>query len=505
MIVSGCSGRLDSSSGAMESRETVMDGQIHIEEDIHWEIPDVPRLCDSLPLQKLRIDIGDCELYVEREGKGIPIVLLHGGPGSTHHGFHPYFSEAAEFAQVIYYDQRGCGLSDYEKGEGYNVNQAAADLEALREALGIRQWVVLGHSYGGFLAQYYITLYPESVIGLVIVTGSAGLHDPNLRGSRQYTYISEKERGRIRDISQKLRARGQEERWSRARGIALYVYNAQMNGDWKRQNFYCPTMDEFAFSALYDWSHDFDNNFNGIMSSSYQKEDLRGAFENCPIPTLIMEALWDLTWVEAKPILLHRNHPHARMVIFSRSAHSPFADEPEPFFTSLKHFIDDLEATPAARLDVWKAELVEWKRKQEESLDYALRQAGWGHRSNQKIAARFSKESLEEIDSWSMKLKVGMALYDLKRYDDALWVFNEMDKDEKAEGERSGIPQIWQGFVLDLLGKRSEAVSVYQRVVDLKTSSTQSHSQFGLTYNPSQYAAELMRKPFTRIENKDID
>ena len=85
----------------------------------------------------------------------MPVVLLNGGPGATHHYFHPWFSRAKDFARVIYYDQRGCGLSDYNPGAGYSVFQAVEDLEQLRRALEIDQWVVAGHSYGGYLAQQY--------------------------------------------------------------------------------------------------------------------------------------------------------------------------------------------------------------------------------------------------------------------------------------------------------------------------------------------------------------
>ena len=45
------------------------------------------------------------------------LVLIHGGPGGTHHYFHPWFSRAAGFARIIYYDQRGCGLSEFAPGE----------------------------------------------------------------------------------------------------------------------------------------------------------------------------------------------------------------------------------------------------------------------------------------------------------------------------------------------------------------------------------------------------
>ena len=104
----------------------------------------------------------------------MPIVLLHGGPGATNHDFHPHFLGRENFL-VITYDQRGTGISDYVKGEGYSSPQAAADLDNLRLALGIKKWVVSGHSYGGLLAQYYATKYPENLAGLALVGSSLGV------------------------------------------------------------------------------------------------------------------------------------------------------------------------------------------------------------------------------------------------------------------------------------------------------------------------------------------
>ena len=99
------------------------------------EIPQVPRYCNQLNLKKHRINVGDCELYCDEQGKGITVVLLHGGPGATHHYFHPHFSRAKKFARIIYYDQRGCGISDHKRSERYSVEQAADDLESLRYLL----------------------------------------------------------------------------------------------------------------------------------------------------------------------------------------------------------------------------------------------------------------------------------------------------------------------------------------------------------------------------------
>jgi hypothetical protein len=151
-----------------QARESVLDRVVHIEQEI-LEVPEAPRHETGLDLDVKRIDAGDATLYVEEEGSGVPLVLINGGPGGTHHYFHPWFSRAKGYARVIYYDQRGTGLSDFTPGVGgYTVEQAVADLDGIREALGIEQWVLLGYSYGGFLAQYYATLHPENVAGLIL-------------------------------------------------------------------------------------------------------------------------------------------------------------------------------------------------------------------------------------------------------------------------------------------------------------------------------------------------
>lgn len=150
------------------NQERARDGIVHIEKELVRDIPQVPRLCDQMDIVKHRVNVSDCNLYCEGEG------LLHGGPGATHHYFHPSFSRAKDFAKIIYYDQRGYGISDYKKGKGYSIEQAVDDLENLRKSLKINKWVVLGNSYGGLLAQCYVVKYPERVLGLALVTSKAG-------------------------------------------------------------------------------------------------------------------------------------------------------------------------------------------------------------------------------------------------------------------------------------------------------------------------------------------
>lgn len=228
--------------------------------------------------------------------------------------------------------------------------------------------------------------------------------------------------------------------------------------------------------------------------------DLEGAFGECPLPTLIMESKWDLTWDVDKPEILHGNHPGSQMVMFENSAHSPFEDEPEVFFSTLKGFIKSLPRVSDAEVANWKKYLVQWKKNQEASPAHVLRTSGHGHVAYQKISSLYSKDWLSQLNHYQPLLQLGYALYDDTRYQEALEIFK---KAEEVTPEGSGwlvLTLIWQGHMLDLLGRRSEAVSVYQRVVDMNDNSDWRQDQFGLKFRPSTYAQERVKESFKRIE-----
>lgn len=493
---------LGGQAAQQEKRETVLDRVTHLENDLHLTVPQVPRLCDGLDIKKQRINVGDCELYVEEEGQGVPIVLLHGGPGATHHYFHPFFSRARDFARIIYYDQRGCGISGYCPGSGYTVSQAVEDLENLRRALKIEKWVVVGHSYGGLLAQAYSLRYPESLSGLILVGASEGMHVP-LKPTRQFDFFSDEEKAKRRQIRSELGLLIKEKKIPQEKFVELLVYNNFLNGDWKRQNFFKPTAERFAEIALYEWKQD--TNFNGVMSQDANRIDLQGAFDGFPVPTLIMEGEWDLTWNTDKREILHKNHPGSRLMMFAHSSHSPFEDEPEQFFPALREFLADLTPVPAKQVSAWKQYLAGWKSRQEASFSYVLRSVGYGRISNERIAGLYTANLLRELDQPDALLKAGFALYDVAKYEDALAVFRKLAEVSQKGQENAGlkaIALIWQGFQLDLLGRRDEAILAYQAVVDLKVTGEMTYDQFGLTIAPSPYAAERIKTPFKRIENK---
>ena len=291
----------------------------------------------------------------------------------------------------------------------------------------------------------------------------------------------------------------------REKYIQFLLYNNFLNGDWKRQHFYKPSPERLSQIALYEWVHDVD--FNGIMNRSMGTIDLKGAFENNPIPTLILEGKWDLTWGEKKPGILKSNHPNAQMILFENAGHGIYDEEPERFFTVLEDFVKNLPEVSKDEISAYKSTLGTWEKKVQASPDRILISFGWGWSSSQKIAKRYSREWLEMFDQLRSFMRVGFALYDVESYEEALFVFQRMQKaaDELEEPTLKAEALIWQGHMLDLLGRREEAVERYSQAAGMNLDDTWMHGQYDLKYSLSPYARERMEKPFERIANRDPD
>ncbi len=101
------------------------------------------------------------------------LLVLHGGPGFDHHGMRPYFDRFADIAQVIYLDHRGNGRSDHGPRESWNLFQWGDDVRAFCDALDIERPVVLGHSFGGFVAQSYLTRHGDHPAKVILSSTAA--------------------------------------------------------------------------------------------------------------------------------------------------------------------------------------------------------------------------------------------------------------------------------------------------------------------------------------------
>ncbi len=109
-------------------------------------------------------------LYVDESGspEGLPVVFIHGGPGSGCDAQSRCYFDPNLY-RIVTFDQRGCGRSTPRANLENNTTwDLVADLERIREHLGIDKWVLFGGSWGSTLALAYAQTHPERVHGLIV-------------------------------------------------------------------------------------------------------------------------------------------------------------------------------------------------------------------------------------------------------------------------------------------------------------------------------------------------
>jgi proline iminopeptidase/L-proline amide hydrolase len=128
----------------------------------------------AAPDRELMAPVPGGRVYVRINGRldgpRPPLVLLHGGPGGTHGSLLDALALADERA-VILYDQLDSGRSDHPGDPAnWTVTRFTDEVDAVRRALGIKRWHVLGHSWGGTIALEYGARRPAELAGLVLAS-----------------------------------------------------------------------------------------------------------------------------------------------------------------------------------------------------------------------------------------------------------------------------------------------------------------------------------------------
>lgn len=116
------------------------------------------------------------DLYVNVRGEGTPCLYLHGGPGSGSYWLEKFAGDSLEkHFRMIYLDQRGVGRSSSPADGNFSMERMVRDFEEVREALGIKQWITLGHSFGGLLQMGYALRHPAAVEGMIMINCSLNM------------------------------------------------------------------------------------------------------------------------------------------------------------------------------------------------------------------------------------------------------------------------------------------------------------------------------------------
>lgn len=112
-------------------------------------------------------------LHVEVVGEGAPLLVAHGGPGASH-GVYRTLDPLGSGRQLVFWDHRGHGRSDALPDREVVIADFADDVIAVADGLGIEEFVLFGHSFGGWVAQEAALRHPDRIAGLVLAGTTPG-------------------------------------------------------------------------------------------------------------------------------------------------------------------------------------------------------------------------------------------------------------------------------------------------------------------------------------------
>ena len=120
------------------------------------------------------VDIGDTQLHVEERGEGLPMFVLHGGPGLDHTMFGHALDALGDAVRLILVDQRAQGRSARDSDPAtWTLGQMAADVSALAAALELDRYAVLGHSFGAMVALRHAVDFSGAPVATIVSSGVA--------------------------------------------------------------------------------------------------------------------------------------------------------------------------------------------------------------------------------------------------------------------------------------------------------------------------------------------
>ena len=271
--------------------------------------------------------VNGTRLHAETLGEGAATICLHGGPGTDSSGLVRVLAPIAESLglRLVFYDHRGHGRSTWEPVEQCTQDQLVADIEGVRQALGLGPVHVLGISWGGFLGLMYAARYPRALRTLTVV-GSAASRD----------FMTRAEENARREATP--------EQWTAYR--ALWDGTLTDDDAFRRAfetirplYFFDKRLAAASLMARADTRHrlavrDF------IIRHEYAAYDCRPELAQIECPTLVTVGRHDWICPVDQAEEIHTLVAHSELAIFEQSGHSPHVEERPAFIERLGHFLD---------------------------------------------------------------------------------------------------------------------------------------------------------------------
>ena len=290
----------------------------------------------------------DIQLYHFSQGEGRNVLIVHGGPGMPFRepmaGLEPMTGEY----RFHYYDQRGCGKSTrpIERFESQNMYEnmtrldqtlglgaQIADIERIRQIMGEDKLILIGHSWGGFLASLYAAEFPEHVEALILISPANSLVMPqpdadsdlfaSVRARLPESQLAEYD-AFIKDYFDfnKLFTRSDAELIEMDKQFGLYYISVVD----------LPAEGMIAQGEPGGWMT------WGMYVSMGQRHDYRAALKKVTAPVLVLHGVDDLQ-SEAASRLYSDTFPNAQFAVIQNASHFAFQQQPEQFAKLVTDFL----------------------------------------------------------------------------------------------------------------------------------------------------------------------
>jgi proline-specific peptidase len=264
----------------------------------------------------------------DRRSPRVPLLALHGGPGSTHNYFEP-LERLAEERPVVVYDQLGCGSSDRPTDVEWDLTLFRDEVEAVRAQLGLDRIHLLGTSWGGMLALEHVLSGARGICSLTLSS--------TLASAEQWATEQRRLRDELPpDVVETL------DRHERAGTYSDPEYEAA-EAVWSERHFYrgprprteLERMNAERGQAVYRamWGPN-----EWTPTGPLKAWDVRARLSEIHVPTLVVRGCYDMS-TEPIAATLRDGIEGAREVVLERSSHTPVLEETDRYLEIVDRFL----------------------------------------------------------------------------------------------------------------------------------------------------------------------
>ena len=296
------------------------------------------------PQQEGFVDAHGVLIYYTAFGYGSPPLVVHGGPGADHTYFLPYVLPLARTHRLIFIDEHGSGRSErLHEASLYAVEAMVEDVEDVRIALHLGKISLLGHSYGGVLAQAYALKYQQNLSHLILNSTFPSTRQMNEVLAQEKAQLPPEKLRRLNELEQ-AGWFGKGEAWEHGRyteeyeklawgpGYFPFLYGARPDATYDPVGG-APTNWEL-YRAMWGEHGEF------VIDGNLKSVEYVDRLPTIHVPTLIMAGDHD----ECNPSLSREMHDKiagSELVILPNSGHMNFVDQPDLWQKSVEDFLGD--------------------------------------------------------------------------------------------------------------------------------------------------------------------